>query len=73
MEMLKGVIKTGWPETKADVEPEIQMYFPFRKELVVQDGLVYKGERIAVPTAIRPNLLERMHNAHIGTRMLAKS
>lgn len=63
MEMLNGVIKTGWPEAKADVEPEIQMYFPFREELhvVVQDGLVYKGERIVVPTAIRPNLLERIH------------
>nr|XP_022296799.1 uncharacterized protein K02A2.6-like [Crassostrea virginica] len=64
--LLKEVIKNGWPETKAEVSQDIHAYFPFREELVMQNGLIYKGERIVVPTAIRNNLLERIHNSHIG-------
>ncbi|XP_062577795.1 uncharacterized protein K02A2.6-like [Saccostrea cucullata] len=66
MDMLKGVIKSGWPETRAEVHTDIQTYFPFREELVVQNGLIYKGERIVVPVEIRSHLLERIHYSHIG-------
>ena len=38
----------------------------FREELVVQDGLIFKGERVVVPRAIRMALIERVHDSHIG-------
>ena len=52
-------IKYGWPEVKAEVRRDIQAYFPFWEELISQNGLIYKGERFVVPTAIRNNLLYR--------------
>ena len=32
----------------------------------MQNGMIYKGERIVVPMTIRNNLLKRIHNAHNG-------
>ena len=55
--LLKEIIKNGWPEVKADFGRDIQAYFQFRKELITQIGLIYKGERIVVPTSIHNNLL----------------
>ena len=65
-DLLKRTIKKGWPETKADLCPDLHPYFPFREELVVQDGLIFKGERVVVPRAIRLALIERVHDSHIG-------
>lgn len=56
---LKEVFKNGWPEVKADVSWDVQAYFPFREELITQNGLINKGERFVVPTSIRNTLLQR--------------
>ena len=32
----------------------------------VQDGLIFKGERVVVPKAARGELLRRIHNSHLG-------
>lgn len=40
--------------------------YDFRDELVVDDGLVFKGQRCVVPEAIRSEVLQRIHAAHIG-------
>ena len=37
-----------------------------RDEMSVQDGLIFKGERVVVPRAIRSDLMKRVHNAHLG-------
>ena len=59
---------------KGCISHDIQAYFQFRDELVMQNGLIYKDERILVPTAIRNNLLERINNSQIGIqRMLKKA
>ena len=32
----------------------------------IQDGLIFKGERVVVPKAARGELLRRIHNSHLG-------
>jgi hypothetical protein len=44
---LIGVIQRGWPETKETVSLCVQSYFPFREELTVQDGLVFKMRKLS--------------------------
>jgi hypothetical protein len=60
------VIQNGWPETKRDLCPSIQPYYHFRDELVIEDGVVYRGNRCVIPRALRPYTLRRIHQAHIG-------
>ena len=45
---LKTVIRHGWPLRKEDVPVKVRDYFPFRDELTMQNGLIFKGERLVV-------------------------
>ena len=45
MKELKTTIREGWPENKDLLPARIRDYFPFREELTLQNGLVFKGER----------------------------
>ncbi|XP_048255235.1 uncharacterized protein K02A2.6-like [Haliotis rufescens] len=58
----------GWPPSKEDVPHSVREYFTFRDELSMQNGVVFKGERIVVPASIRGNIMERIHSSHIGVQ-----
>lgn len=44
----------------------VQCYFPFRDELVVQNGLIFKGDRFIVPEGVRRDFIDRIHETHFG-------
>ena len=66
MQQLKQIILQGWPEDKAEVPPQLMNYFHLRDELTVQDDLIYRGERVVIPSAARRNMLTEIHAAHMG-------
>ena len=55
LQTLKNVILQGWPEVKGQAE------------LSVQNGVIFRGERVIVPTAVRSEIMQRIHYSHIGT------
>ena len=63
---LKTVIHHGWPLRKEDVPVKVRDYFPFRDELTMQNGLIFKGKRLVVPTSWRDEMTEKLHSSHIG-------
>ena len=67
LKQLRGVIENGWPERKSYVSECLRPYFGLRDDLVVQDGLVFKGVRSVVPTCMRKELMFVAHSTHIGT------
>ena len=66
LQVLKAVIQKGWPEHKSNVPSIISPYFNMRDEMSIQDGLIFKGERVVVPRASRSELLRRIHSSHLG-------
>ena len=66
MKSLRQVILDGWPPEKSDVPELAQPYFSIRDELVLQEELVLKGDRLVVPAAIRPEMMAMIHSTHIG-------
>ena len=64
---LKKNIQIGWPDEKNRVSPGTRAYYNFRDELVVQNGIIFKGERVVVPTAMRSQMLKKIHSSHVGT------
>ena len=48
LQVLKAVIQKGWPEHKSNVPSVISPYFNMRDEMSIQDGLIFKGERVMV-------------------------
>ena len=59
-------IKNGWPESVKETDAEIQEFFNFREQLIIQDDIVYKGERIVVPSTLRSDYLKQIHQGHPG-------
>lgn len=66
LQVLKAVIQHGWPENKNTLLLLASPYFDMRDELSVQDGLIFKGERIVVLEVARSGLLKGIHNSHLG-------
>ena len=40
-------------------------YFNYRDELTNQDGIIYRGDRIVVPKALRQDMKNRVHAGHL--------
>ncbi|XP_048583466.1 uncharacterized protein K02A2.6-like [Nematostella vectensis] len=66
MRELKSIIRQGWPEVKDDVPVSIRDYYSFRDELSLQNGLIFKGERLVIPNSSRVEMLAKIHASHIG-------
>ena len=66
MTTLKNVIMSGWPTSRVDVPPAAMPYFNYRDELTVQDGIILRGERVVIPTSLRPDIKQKVHAGHLG-------
>ena len=61
------VILQGWPEEKTSVPPLALPYFYQRDELTTQNGIIFRGERVVVPTKLRAIMKQKVHSSHMGT------
>ena len=66
LQMVKAIIQNGWPEIKHNLPATVTPYFHIRDELVVQDGLILRGDRVVIPKALRNEMIEDLHAAHQG-------
>ena len=66
MQQLIAVIKEGWPDHRDSCPPAVKPFWNYRDELSVMEGLVFKGERIVIPVALRKDMLKRVHIGHMG-------
>ena len=64
--ILKYIIQQGWPKTIKEVHQEIQKYWKFHEELMIEDGLILKGTRIVIPDKKREEILKQIHEGHLG-------
>ena len=68
LQILITVIQEGWPDDKSRVPLQASAYFHCRDEVAVYDGLVYKGSRVIVPSSMRSEIKEVLHEAHTGIK-----
>ena len=66
MQELMTIIQTGWPDRPSQVPLGVRPFYHLRSELVTEQGLVFKGHRCVVPSAMRSNILRKMHLPHMG-------
>lgn len=65
---LKSVISQGWPDDRSKLQNILtpRPYFSFADELSVQDGIIFKGERVVVPASMRSEMKKDIHQSHLG-------
>ena len=61
---LKNTIVKGWPPNKDAVPNSMTLYFCYRDEQTVQDGIILRGERVVIPAATRPYIKVKLHAGH---------
>ena len=54
------------PEKKADIPSEIRPYTGFQDELSEANGILFKGEQIIVPKSMQKEMLQIIHQGHLG-------
>jgi len=71
-QLLIDHISEGWPENKNDLKPEVRPYFSIRDTLSFHDGIILKGEAVLIPKALRGQIKERLHSAHLGCESMIR-
>ena len=59
-------VKTGWPEAKKHCTACSNLYWDVRTEITEYDGLLFKDERLIIPSNMIPTILKDMHTSHEG-------
>ena len=68
-EALQKVIETmkkGWPKHKRICISTVKPYWSYKDDLTVVDGILLKGDKIVIPTKMRPEMLKKIHEGHLG-------
>ena len=48
------------------VYKETLPYYYCRDEMTVEDGIIFRGDRIVIPESLRPTMKQRVHAGHTG-------
>ena len=57
-----------WPELKSDVPIPVQEYWNYWEEISLHNGILFKGQCIIIPKAIRPEITTQGHTSHLGIK-----
>jgi len=66
LQILKSVILQGWPAERNTVPAQVTPYYNIRDELSVQNGLIFRSERVIIPNALRGEMKQKIHSSHMG-------
>ena len=66
LDHLKEVIHHGWPEYPSQCPFDLKGFWNFREDLSVENGLVLKQYRLVIPSKLRPQMLQIVHQGHMG-------
>ena len=65
MKIMEYVMQ-GWPDSRSKVSKEVQPYWIHCREIAVEDGILLKMNRIIIPPWLRPRILNKIHEGHLG-------
>ena len=66
LQEVKKLMIQGWPNYKNEVPLNVATYWNIRHELNEAEGLIFKANQLVIPTAMRPDMLNLIHESHLG-------
>ncbi|CAI5637407.1 unnamed protein product [Oreochromis niloticus] len=64
---LSTVIQRGWPSRESQVQPALALFFPYRDELSMEDGIIMKSHKTVIPQSLHKEYINIVHKGHPGT------
>ncbi|CAB4005693.1 Transposon Ty3-I Gag-Pol poly [Paramuricea clavata] len=65
LQQLKEYTLKGWPQQR-DIPQTVKPYYNIRDEIVYNNGLLLKGQRIIIPSSLRSTIKAIIHQGHTG-------
>ena len=65
LQILKQCTINGWP-SKAEINNTVKPFYDQRHEIVYNNDLLLKGQQVIIPTSMRRELREIIHQGHQG-------
>ena len=62
---IKAYCQEGWPD-KYQLNDAIKPYWTVREQLTIVQGILMMANRIVIPSALRLDVLDRIHEGHQG-------
>ncbi|XP_044183257.1 uncharacterized protein K02A2.6-like [Acropora millepora] len=62
LQNLCEVVKHGWPHERSTLKPELYPYFHIRDEITVQNGLLFKANRVARDNVYWPRMNQEVRD-----------
>ncbi|MCG8048271.1 MAG: RNase H-like domain-containing protein [Candidatus Thiodiazotropha endolucinida] len=66
MQVLIQVIETGWPEARQCCPKTVLEYWNHRDEISCENDIVFKGQKLVIPVALREDMVKAVHIGHFG-------
>ena len=63
---VREYVSGSWPSRQRDVDPRAASYYHVRDELSQHGSLLFRGDRLVVPSALRERVLQNAHEGHQG-------
>ena len=63
---LMSIVKSGWPQLRRNTPNECSAFWNYRDEISTTDGILFKGERVIIPSSMRAEMLKTIHSSHLG-------
>ena len=72
LQAVKAIVQSGWPAEKRDLLPAVAMYYDICDELVIQDGVLFRGDGLVVPKTPCKCMLQTLHSSHQGIESMLR-
>ncbi len=66
LQQLVQFIKDGWPSSRVNSPSAVGHYWKFQDEIYEANGLLFFGQKLIIPEKLRPDILRRIHESHLG-------
>ena len=63
---LLSLVIRGFPQLREDLDPKLKTLWNVRHRLSYEKNIVMLDDRILIPSALRPHILNTLHSAHQG-------
>ena len=66
LKLVMELVKSGWPQKRQGVRLAAHPFYTVKDELSIQDELLFKSERVVVPSSLQRKMLQLMQSTHLG-------
>lgn len=66
LKRIKDYCLKGWPENRTKCPEELRYFYKIKDDIMIENGILFYGERIIVPSSMRDKILIQIHEPHFG-------